>query len=92
MQSKPAFVAIDREYVALSKMYNDAYERALPATKAKWHAEIDPAFDACDAALDAWRASINQPGAVTNKAAFDTAYRALVGVLMKYGIIVQEVK
>ena len=90
LRSKPAFVAFDQRFTAISKQYNDAYDRADIATKIKWHKDIDPTMDACDAALDAWRDSFGNPTEVSKKATLDKAFAALLNLLQQYKVL--EVK
>ena len=87
MQSKPMYVAVAQEYVSLSKAYNDSYDRAPFNTQTKWYAEIDPAFNACDVALDIWRDSIGTPDAGKNRLIYQQALRELIVLLTKYGIV-----
>lgn len=89
-QSKPAYIAFARDYTTISKQYNDAYDRANAATKAKWHKEIDPALNAVDAALDAWRDSLGSSTAEVKKATLDRSFAALLSLLQQYKIV--EVK
>lgn len=88
--AKVKYAAASAEFTALSKSYNNAFLQADQATRAKWHKEIDPAFDACDAALDAWKGALSLGKDGDAKDVFDKAFDALVGLLTKYNIV--EVK
>lgn len=88
--SKVKYAAASAEFTSLSKAYNNAFLQADNATRAKWHKEIDPAFDACDAALDAWKGALYAGKGGDAGDVFEKAFDALIALLTKYNVV--EVK
>jgi len=71
--------------------YTAAYNAASPATKAKWHKDIDPFILVANRALDTWRMSIGTADAATKYQGWQTAQREALALLVQVGIIkVQE--
>jgi hypothetical protein len=85
--TKSEYIAVSKEYTRVSKQYNDAFDLAPPEVQAKWYKEIDPAFDAADNALDAWRDSLGGDNAELRYQIFDRAFKALMSMLIRYKIV-----